>query len=303
MLSFSFAFFFFSAFSQTPSVKTFIDKSDILIGQQFKLKTSASIPLQGFTFKGLILPDSLLHFEIIEKGKIDTIAEKGLTILEQTIIFTSFDSGKWMLPAFEYKIEGTSQQPVYKLKTDSFEINVAYAPADSTNRLRDIKPIMEVNVKPNYWNILIRSALIFLVIVVIISVLKKIRKKKAKSEFSNKLSPYDEAIQLMEKLKEFNLKNPDELKQYHVKISEIFQLYITRKQQFSIMNKTSGDVLVHLSENKLSKDIITNTATALRCGDAVKFAKYIPASAESEECLTKIKETINFIHHSTTNHK
>jgi hypothetical protein len=69
------------------------------------------------------------------------------------------------------------------------------------------------------------------------------------------------------------------------------------------MNKTSGDVLVHLSENKLPKDILTNTAIVLRCGDAVKFAKYLPASAESEECLTKIKETINFIHHSTTNHK
>ncbi|MEY2916489.1 MAG: hypothetical protein RIS73_203, partial [Bacteroidota bacterium] len=35
---------------------------------------------------------------------------------------------------------------------------------------------------------------------------------------------------------------------------------------------------------------------ALRCGDAVKFAKYLPVLSESEECFTKIKETINFIH-------
>jgi hypothetical protein len=48
----------------------------------------------------------------------------------------------------------------------------------------------------------------------------------------------------------------------------------------------------------LSKDTITSTATALRCGDAVKFAKFLPAAAESEECFNKIKETINLIHSS-----
>ena len=61
------------------------------------------------------------------------------------------------------------------------------------------------------------------------------------------------------------------------------------------MNKTTGDVLIHLAENSLPKEIITNIATVLRSGDAAKFAKYLPTLPESVECLSKIKETINFI--------
>ena len=61
------------------------------------------------------------------------------------------------------------------------------------------------------------------------------------------------------------------------------------------MNKTTGDVLVHLADNKVPTDIITIAATALRCGDATKFAKYLPAATESEDCFAKIKEAINFI--------
>ena len=62
------------------------------------------------------------------------------------------------------------------------------------------------------------------------------------------------------------------------------------------MNKTTGDVLVHLTDNNLPKENIANTATALRLGDAVKFAKFVPTTVESEECLDKIKGTINYIH-------
>ena len=112
---------------------------------------------------------------------------------------------------------------------------------------------------------------------------------------SSRLSPYDEAMQSLEQLKGFDLQKPDAVKQFHSKLAEIFKWYISRKQRISIMNKTTGDVLVLLTENSLSKDIITSTATALRCGDAVKFAKYLPSVTESNECLENIKATINFI--------
>jgi hypothetical protein len=53
---------------------------------------------------------------------------------------------------------------------------------------------------------------------------------------------------------------------------------------------------IHLPAEDISK-----LATALRCTDAVKFAKYLPLSNESEDCLQKIKETIHVIEHKTQN--
>jgi hypothetical protein len=48
-----------------------------------------------------------------------------------------------------------------------------------------------------------------------------------------------------------------------------------------------------MKEFDLPQENISDLATALRCTDAVKFAKYWPLSNESEECMQKIKETIN----------
>jgi hypothetical protein len=48
---------------------------------------------------------------------------------------------------------------------------------------------------------------------------------------------------------------------------------------------------------------ISKLATALRCTDAVKFAKYLPQADESNDCLQKIKETIILTERQTTNNK
>jgi len=57
-----------------------------------------------------------------------------------------------------------------------------------------------------------------------------------------------------------------------------------------------------MTEGGMSGENVSNLATALRCTDAVKFAKYLPGVAESEDCLKKIKSAIDLIEHQTTNH-
>jgi len=58
-----------------------------------------------------------------------------------------------------------------------------------------------------------------------------------------------------------------------------------------------------MAENNMPQENISILATALRCSDAVKFAKYIPLAAESVDCLQKIKETISLTERQTTSHK
>ena len=78
-------------FSQT--LQTITDKKDILIGEQIKITLKS--PMDGLT-KWIVLPDSIPHFEIVETGKPDTTNFKDDSkAIEQTITFTSFDSGRW----------------------------------------------------------------------------------------------------------------------------------------------------------------------------------------------------------------
>jgi len=293
-----FSFFVQIGFAQSPDVKTAVDKTDILIGEQIKYKVSATFPAGVFKVNWFTVPDSVPHFEIVDRSKIDTTTTNSNTLLEQTITLTSFDSGRWNTPALRINFDPVKDDTTINIFTDSIPVNVGYAPADSTNELRDIKPIMEVTVKSYLWYYIGGGIILLLVIAYMLWRYFKNRKKEPAPISSSKLTPYDEAIQNLDKLKQLNLQNPEDIKQYHARLSAIFKWYISRKQRVSIMNKTTGDVLVHLAQNNLPKDIVTQTATALRCGDAVKFAKYLPVASESEACFNEIKETINFIHTS-----
>lgn len=298
LLSVSLIFFYCNLFSQSPSVRTIIDKTDILIGEPIQYKVTATIPAGIFKVHWFTVPDSVAHFEVVDRSKIDSSSDNNNTVLEQTITLTSFDSGKWNTPAFVINVQPVNNSNAVNLFTDSIAVNVGYAPADTTNQLRDIKTIMEVKVEDYFWYYVGGGALLLMLLLILLWRYFKNRKKAPDLVFSGKQSPYDEAMQALQKLKGLHLQNAEEAKQYHIKLAEIFKWYISRKQRISIMNKTTGDVLVHLADNNLSKEIIGDTATALRCGDAVKFAKFLPAAIESEECFEKVKATINFIQQS-----
>jgi len=124
----------------------------------------------------------------------------------------------------------TADQPAQNLQTDSFAVNISYSPPDSTNQLRDIKPIIPVSVTDYTWYYIIGGiVLLLLVIVLLYRYFKKNRKLKPEGPVS-KLSPYEEAMQELKGLANFDLQNAEEVKRYHTKLADIFKRYLGRKQ-------------------------------------------------------------------------
>jgi hypothetical protein len=120
----------------------------------------------------------------------------------------------------------------------------------------------------------------------------KKNKKKPAEIFKAKLSPYDEAMEELQALKKVNLYNPESLKAFHTKLTDILRRYLSRKTNQIHMNKTTGDILVLLNETGLQKSEVSKAAQSLRCSDAVKFAKYQPDNTESYESLQSITQVI-----------
>lgn len=292
-----FSFFMQFAFCQT--LQTITDKKDILIGEQIKLTLKS--PMDGLT-KWIVLPDSIPHFEIVEAAKPDTINFKDDSkAIQQTITFTSFDSGSWTFPPLPVEFAGLPGDVPRIVNTDSFYVNVSYSPADSTNQLRDIKPIIKVSVFDFFWVYIAGGVLLLLIIVFLLYWYFKKKKKDAPATAVSKLSPFDEAMAELKNLSQFNLQDAAEIKLYHIKLAAIFKNYLGRKQGKNLFNKTTGDLLISMKEVNLLPDNISELATALRCTDAVKFAKYLPLSNQSEEAFQKIKETITLTEHKTQN--
>ena len=277
------------SFSQ--SLQTSIDKKTILIGEQIHYDLKFVLPNTNYTIE-FNLPDSFPHFDIISKLKSDSTDANGHYLVIQRIVLTSFDSGKWTLPSFPIKITNVSKD--YTVNSDSALINVGYAPADSTGQLRDIKPVIDVFVIDNTWMYIIAGIVTAIILFILIYRYIKRRPKKEKPVFNSSISPYDEAMQSLKELSKYNLQAPAEIKEYHTALAEILKKYLSRRGKRNLMNRTTGDILLALKEND-ADSVISLVAEALRTGDAVKFAKYIPAVAESNKSMDDIKTGIEML--------
>jgi len=188
--------------------------------------------------------------------------------------------------------EGDSTFNVY---TDSIPINVTYSPADSTLPFHDIKNIIEVKKTFPRWIWLLIGIGVILLIALIIYLIKKSKKKKDIEIFESKLSPYDEAMQLLDELQKENLLEKNEFKEYHTRLSAIFKRYLSRKTNIYQMHLTTDELLIELNELDLPKEKIFDFANCLRMGNAAKFARYVPPDYENQKSFSEIQEMITNI--------
>ncbi|RYD77786.1 MAG: hypothetical protein EOP53_12410 [Sphingobacteriales bacterium] len=165
-----------SIVSYGQAVKTYIDKNKILIGEHIRFEIKVNLAASNYRVD-FGIPDSISHFEVIDQGKYDTTDADGIYTMRQTILFTSFDSGVWKFPSFPVTISapGQASKAFY---SDSVLIQVGYSPADSTNELRDIKPVMDVFVVDRTWIYYAVGALILLILIYLLYRYFKTRKKK-----------------------------------------------------------------------------------------------------------------------------
>jgi len=286
-------FFVVPAKAQEPFVSTTVDKKDILIGEQIRFSVKIIFPTNAYKVNWFSVPDSIAHFEVVERNKIDTSFNSSTTSYEQTILITSFDSGQWNLPQFPVKFQSTQGNVAREALSEAIGITVGYSPADTTGQLRDIKPIMEVTIEDYTWYYVAGGALLLLLIIYFAGRYLKKRPKKEKPLFTAHLSAYEEAVAALKILKGYNLQNESQVKPYHVGLGETFKRYVARKQNTRLDNATTGDLLLQMPAAGLNADEVSSLASALRTGDAVKFAKYKPSAVESEESLEKVAAIIN----------
>lgn len=287
---------FLLANAQQPVVKASIDKNDILIGEQFKVTIQTNFSGDDFFIKWVNIPDSLLHFELINKSKIDsTFKNDHLTGLSQTFTLTSFDSGKWSFPAVNVHFNPLKLDTTLSILTDSLPITVSFSVADTTSALKDIKTIRGVEVMNPIWYWVVGAVLIFGLTILSYWLYRRSKKNKKTVIPTSNLSPYEEAMQDLESLQQFDLSNTKELQQFHIKLIDTLRRYLSRKENNDYLNKTTGDILLAVNNNYLEKDIVTKAAAALRFSDAVKYAKYQPPVNDSKDNQQTIKETIDLI--------
>jgi hypothetical protein len=300
VLIIGFLFLAQESFAQSPEVKTSVDKSSILIGEQIHLKVEASMPDNTYRLGWFTVPDSFGNFVAIKNEKIDSSYANGNLNFSQQIIITSFDSGRQVVPPLPLSFSLLEGDSTFTIYTDTIPVDVGYSPADSTLPFHDIKNIIEVEKTFQWWIWALIGVGAIILILLIIYFIKRSRKKKDTEIFESKLSPYDEAMQLLDELQKENLVEKQEFKEYHARLSDIFKRYLSRKSNIYQMHLTTEELLIELNQMELSKEKVASFAGCLRMGNAVKFARFIPPNFENEKCFSEIKEMITDINNMET---
>ena len=288
-----------SGIIKAQTVSTTTDKKNILIGEQFQYKVEALFPENRYSIHWLEVPDSFSHFEVIGRGKPDTALNNGTISWSQVITLTSFDSGNNVIPSFNINFIPITNDTTLNVQTDTIPILVSFSPLDSTKTFHDIKTILDVKEPFPLWK-WIAAVFLILLIVLIILLIRYFKKRNKDEVFSSSLTPFDEAMKSLQKLKEENLLKKNEVKQFHTKLSDIFRRYISRKTHTNLLNRTSAEILLLLQESNLNKESVSRVAGALRMSDAVKFAKYYPPLSENEISFQNIQQAIKQINEPST---
>ena len=135
-----FALVLVNAFNgSSQQVSVVMDPQVILIGEQVNLRLKVLLPTKD-NYCEWQWPDSVGHFEQISKSEGKILQENGQSYFTQEIVFTSFDSGRWYLPAMPVITGAGNNRKL--LLTDSIAVRVNYAIMDSSGVLRDIRPIL-----------------------------------------------------------------------------------------------------------------------------------------------------------------
>jgi hypothetical protein len=284
-----------NTFAQSPAIKTTVDKNKILIGQQINYRVATSMPDNTYRLGWFTMPDSLGNFIAITKNKIDSTSSNGNLNFSQDIVITSFDSGLQVIPPLALSVSTLDGDSTFNIYTDSIPINVTYSPTDSIVPFHDIKTIIEVKKTFPLWAWLLAGLGVVLLIIWILFLFKFFKKKKSTVIFKSRLSPYDEAMQLLSELEKENLVQNNKTKEYYFRLTEIFKRYLSRITNTYQMYLTTDELLIELKNFDLSKEMVTGFANSLRMGNAVKFARFIPPVYENEKSFSQTKEMITAI--------
>jgi len=299
--------FFFGSLglsAQSVDVNATIDTNFLLIGEQTQIELKVQYRLDGeiinIQFPTLI--DTISEFlEIVYSSPVDTIYpdQTDLSLVEQSqkITITSFDSGSYIIPYFEFQINEKLFQ------TGALHIEVRPMAVDTSKAIFDIRgPIEEpfsiIDWTKENWILITIILLIFIGAIVLIYYLKN-RPEKIKEEIKVVTPPHIIGLQKLQKLKEDQLWQSGKVKMYHSEISEIIREYIEKRYEVHALENTTDEIMQSLRFHSIQPNILAKLNQVLILSDLVKFAKEKPLATENEMSLINavefVKETKQII--------
>lgn len=277
--------------AQGPSAS--LDTTVIRIGEQamLTLRLNAKDPVAAEPVQWPSIGDTLMrHIEVVRRSAVDTLRpEPGSNsdeiALVQHLVITSFDSGFWAIPPFQFLIAGRP------FATEPLLLEVRSMELDSAAALRDIKDIIEPPFNALFWAqenwvpIVAGAALLVLALFLIFRKPKVRKPERAVKQ--PEISVHQRITTALLQLKEQKLWQQGLHKEYQSRLTDLLREYIEERYEVPALERTTDELLNELRVSPLAHEQQTLLGNMLRAADMVKFAKAIPSAEENEAMMAQ----------------
>lgn len=275
------------------TVDATIDRREILIGEQAVIRLSVNYPKDRVP--DVLFPDPANHLpekvEILSTKSIDTLetgADVSTTRMERAFTVTSFDSGYYAFPPFDFVINGDTQ------RTEAFLLKVKTVEIDTTAGPKNIKDIYPVEVTwKDYLSIyspyiLGGLGLLVAVLASIWYIRKRLKAQREKPDFepTEEALPADQmARKELERIGRERIYTRGLVKKYHTEITDVIRDYLESAADIPAHELTSRQILQRLKYSGIGEKEMRSLRELLVRADMVKFAKETPGEQENEAAI------------------
>lgn len=242
------------------------ERNSFLLGEPIRL----SITIKSGAPDSAFVPDSLGHFEVLERKPIKINSTNGMATITQELVITSFDSGRWQMPPIAALQSGFSSA--------AFELEVMTLPTDSIKPYGDITELASMPLPQRWWAKWWVWGLVIFVVGLALWWFYG-RRKKSKTGGWGKPGAVPPGLQQqLEKLKADWQNNQISNLQLGEGLAELLRQHMAQKGIFS-QSKTGEELIVQ------SKSLYTNAlwqqlAQTMRLVNALRFGKFAATPAE-----------------------
>ncbi len=288
-------------FAQQIEVSSKIDTNLITIGDQFTLTLSLKKSVNQDVSFPMLLDTVSKEIEIVEEKPVDTLSiSDNIISLQKKYTLTSFDSGMYVLPQFNFTINNTDTDTVSTQET--ILLQVLTLQVDTTQqKIADIKqpfeaPMTFMEFLDEYYMYILGALILIALIILGLWYRKKLKntepKQKQKAE-KPKEPAHIIALRDLEQLKEEKLWQNNRVKEYYVELTNILRKYLYNRFDIYAMEMTSDEIVTEIKQlSEVNEELKNKTRQFLTIADFVKFAKANPLPNDHD---TSMKTVYTFV--------
>ena len=268
------------------SVRTSIEPSEILIGEQASLKIELTQDKDDKVSWPQFSDTIATNVSIIEKLATDTISlpDNRISITSEYLV-SSYDSGFYYIPEFVF--ETTSQ------KVTSNPIGLTVNTVQVNEQTDDIHAEKDIMSAPFSWIELaqwsgIGLAIILIIAIIVLLLMRFVFKKKVTiipEEPEVILPAHVVALEKLEQIKTEKIWQQGQIKQFYTQLTDVIREYLSRAYSINAMEMTTDEIVALVKKNKDLDEIRIVLKEMLELSDLVKFAKFIPLENENEKAV------------------